>query len=145
MADQIDPEKIKLLSESIDRFTDSTKDAADRLKDAQERFGKQLGRTAADLGSSLYKGEKGAGMFGNALESAATALQTLILAIPGLGIAAKIGAVAIGALGKAANAAAKQSDALIKSYQEISKFGSGAADGMRGVFDNMQKFGYGIE
>jgi hypothetical protein len=97
------------------------------------------------LGSSLYKGEKGVGQFGDAVESAATALQLLILAIPGLGLAAKVAAFAIGALGKAANLAAKQGDSLYKTYQDLGRAGATAADGISGVFRNMQNLGYGIE
>ena len=107
MADQLDPQEIAALAESLSLYRksqDSAKDATERYKDAQERFGKQLGKSAADLGSSLYKGEKGVGQFGNAVESAATALQTLILAIPGIGLAMKALAVTIGVVGKAFNA-----------------------------------------
>ena len=148
MADQLDPEQIKALAESLDlykRSQDSAKDAAERLKDAQERFGKQLGRSAADLGSSLYKGEKGVGQFGDAVESASTALQMLILAIPGIGLAMKVLAVTIGVVGKAFNAAAKQGDALYKTYQDLGRAGATASDGITGVFRNMQNLGYGIE
>lgn len=148
MADQLDPEQFKALAESLDlykRSQDSAKDAAERLKDAQERFGKQLGRSAADLGSSLYKGEKGVGQFGDAVESASTALQMLILAIPGIGLAMKVLAVTIGAVGKAFNAVSKQGDALYKTYQDLGRAGATASDGITGVFRNMQNLGYGIE
>ena len=148
MADQLDPEQFAAWREGMEQYTRAqynAKNETERLKDAQERFGKQLGRSAADLGSSLYKGEKGAGVFGNAVESATTALQMLILAIPGIGLAAKVAAVAIGVLGKAANLAAKQSDALYKTYQDLSRAGAATAGGMTEVFENMQKFGYGIE
>lgn len=148
MADQLDPEQIAALAESLSlykRAQDSAKDSTERLKDAQEKFGKQLGRTAADLGSSLYKGEKGVSQFGNAVESAATAIQTLILAIPGVGLAMKALAVTVGVVGKAFNAAAKQGDALYKTYQDLGRAGATAADGISGVFRNMQNLGYGIE
>jgi hypothetical protein len=148
MADQLDPQEFAALAESLSlykRAQDNAKESSERLKDAQERFGKALGRSAADLGSSLYKGEKGVGQFGNAVESASTALQTLILAIPGIGIAMKALAVTIGVVGKAFNAASKQGDALYKTYQDLGQAGATAADGISGVFRNMQNLGYGIE
>jgi hypothetical protein len=148
MADQLDPEQIARLSEALDQLTNGfgkSKDANEKFKDAQERFGKQLGKSAADLGSSLYKGEKGVGQFGDAVESAATALQVLILAIPGIGLAMKALAVTVGAVGKAFNAASKQGDALYKTYQDLGRAGATAADGITGVFRNMQNLGYGIE
>jgi hypothetical protein len=39
----------------------------------------------------------------------------------------------------------KQSDALYKAYQDLGKVGSTTADGMAGVYKQMQQFGYGIE
>ena len=69
----------------------------------------------------------------------------MILAIPGIGLAAKAAAVAIGLFAKGVNMAAKQSDALYKSYQELGKSGQGAAGGITDVFNSMQKLGYGIE
>lgn len=148
MADNLSPEEIAALSEALGLYRkaqDDAKTATEKVREAQERFGKSLGRAAADLGSSLYKGEKGVGQFGNAVESAATALQTLILAIPGVGLAMKALAVTIGVVGKAFNAAAKQGDSLYKTYQDLGRAGATASDGITGVFRNMQNLGYGIE
>jgi len=138
MADQLTPEEIAAIFEQYRKSQQS-------LEEAQKQFGKTLGRSAVQLSNSLYKGEKGVGQFGDAIETAATALQTLILAIPGLGIAAKAATIAIGLFAKGINMAAKQGDALFKTYQDLSRVGSTAADGISGVFSNMQKFGYGIE
>ena len=148
MADQIDPEQIRRASEAFELLTNAvskSKTVEEKKQEAQERFGKQLGKSAADLGSSLYKGEKGVGQFGNAVESATDALSLLILAIPGIGLAMKVLAVGLAVLGKGINAAAKQGDALYKSYQDLSKAGATASDGITGVFRNMQNLGYGIE
>jgi hypothetical protein len=148
MADQIDPQEFAALAESLSAYKkaqDDAKTSTEKIREAQERFGQSLGRTATSLGSSLYKGEKGVGQFGDAVESAATALQVLILAIPGIGLAMKALAVTIGVVGKAFNAAAKQGDALYKTYQDLGRAGATAADGITGVFRNMQNLGYGIE
>jgi hypothetical protein len=138
MADELTEEQIKKVREALEGTTKS-------FQKAQEEFGKTLGRSAVQLTSSLYKGEKGVGQFGDAIESAATALQTLILAIPGLGIAAKVATVAMGLFAKGVNAAAKQGDALYKTYQDLGRAGATASDGITGVFRNMQNLGYGIE
>jgi hypothetical protein len=138
MADQLTPEQIAEIFEQY-RASQQT------LKQAQEEFGKSLGRSAVQLTGSLYKGEKGIGQFGDAIESAATALQALILAIPGLGIVAKVATVAMGLFAKGLNAASKQGDALYKTYQDLGRAGATAADGISGVFRNMQNLGYGIE
>lgn len=55
-----------------------------------------------------------------------------------------LGALA-GASSSLITAIFKQSDALFKSYQDISQIGAAGTSGMQGVFDNMQKFGYSIE
>jgi hypothetical protein len=141
MADSLTPEQIAQLADQLDRF----KKSQETLEEAQIRFGKDLGRSAVQLGSSLYKGEKGVGQFGDAVETAAGALSMLVLALGPFSIAAKVAAIAIGALGKAANLAAKQGDALYKTYQDLGRAGATAADGISGVFRNMQNLGYGIE
>lgn len=138
MADELTEEQIKKVREALEGTTKS-------FQKAQEEFGKTLGRQAVQFTNSLYKGEQGASQFGNAIESAATALQTLILAIPGLGVAAKVATVAMGLMAKGINQVTKQSDDLYKAYQDLSRAGAATAGGMTEVFANMQKFGYGIE
>jgi hypothetical protein len=159
MADQYTPEEIAEIFEAynnaIKTNTPISAEMAKQMKDATagfkgasdalNKFGKSLGTSAVDLGKSLYKGEKGVGQFGDAVEMAANAIQAAILAIPGIGIAAKVATVAMVALAKGINAAAKQGDALYKSYQDLSKAGATASDGITGVFRNMQNLGYGIE
>jgi hypothetical protein len=148
MADQLDPEQIARASEALEQLINGfskSKTAEEKRQDAQERFGKKLGKSAADLGSSLYKGEKGATVFGNAVESATGAFAGLLLVMRPFSIVAKVAAVSIAAFGKAASLAAKQSDTLYKSYQDLSRAGAATAGGMTEVFENMQKFGYGLE
>lgn len=159
MADQYSPQEIADIFEAYNNAIKTgapiTAELAKQMEDAvkatkgmvraQEEFGKSLGKSALQLGASLYKGEKGVGQFGDAIETAATALQTLILAIPGLGLAAKVATVAMGLLAKGVNAAAKQGDALYKTYQDLGRAGATASDGITGVFRNMQNLGYGIE
>jgi hypothetical protein len=159
MATQYTPEEIAEIFEAYNNaiktntpisaeLAKQMQDAAKGFKgatDALNKFGKSLGTSAADLGKSLYKGEKGVGQFGDAVELAANAIQAAILAIPGIGIAAKIATVAMVALAKGVNAAAKQGDALYKTYQELGRAGATASDGISGVFRNMQNLGYGIE
>jgi putative chitinase len=159
MAQQYTPEEIAEIFEAynnaIKTGTPITADLARQMQDASKgikgaadelnKFGKSLGTSALGLGKSLYKGEKGVGQFGDAVELAANAIQTAILAIPGIGIAAKLATVAMVALAKGVNAAAKQGDALYKSYQDLSRAGATASDGISGVFRNMQNLGYEIE
>jgi hypothetical protein len=159
MADQYTPEEIQEIfqayNDAVQKNVPISKELAQQMQDAQKGIKnwtnevnaswKKLGTSATDLGKSLYKGEKGAGQFGGALETATGALETLILLIPGIGIAAKAAAFAIGAFGKAVNVAGKQGEALHKSYKELSQVGAATAGGLQDVFVNAQKLGYGIE
>jgi len=151
MADQLDPEQIARASEALEQLINGfgkTKTSTEKLKDEQEAFGKKLGKTVADLGSSLYKGEKGLTQFGNAVESVATALSSLAaiaaMVNPALRVLAML-ATGLAVFAKGINAAAKQGDALYKTYQDLGRAGATASDGITGVFRNMQNLGYGIE
>jgi len=127
--------------ENLKRKINESKKASDGLGGA---FG-DLGRSALDLGRSMYRGEQGASVFADSVESAANVISAAILLIPGIGIAAKAATVAIGALAKAANLAAEQGDTLYESYVDLAKSGAATAGGLDQVFENVQKFGMGIE
>jgi hypothetical protein len=68
-----------------------------------------------------------------------------MLALGPFSIAARVGAIALTALAKGVNLATKQGDALYKTYQDLGRAGATAADGISGVFRNMQNLGYGID
>jgi hypothetical protein len=138
MADNLTPEQI---AEAFDAY----KRGQETLQQAQEAFGKSLGRSALQLSSSLYKGEKGLGQFGDAVEGVTTAITGLLLFLKPFSLAAKAAAVALTLFAKGVNMAAKQGDALFKTYQDLGRAGATASDGITGVFRNMQNFGYGIE
>jgi hypothetical protein len=89
MADQYTPEEIAEIFEAYNNaiktgtpisadLARQMQDAAKGVKgatDALNKFGKSLGTSALDLSKSLYKGEKGLGQFGDAVEGAAGAIQ----------------------------------------------------------------------
>ena len=158
MADNIDPQQIDTLNENLKALIETMGGVAAKGPGVSKSLGEMaglgknanaalgiLGSSAAAVGGALYNGEKGAKVFSSAIENASNALTLLVLAIPGLGIAAKVAAVAANLFAKGLNAASKQGDALYKTYQDLQKSGATASDGITGVFNNMQKFGYGIE
>lgn len=159
MATQYTPEEIDEIFEAYNNaiktntpisaeLAKQMQDATKGIKgatDAMNKFGKSIGTSAIDLTKSLYKGEKGVGQFGDAVEDAAGAVGMLLLALGPFSLAAKVAAVAIGAFAKGINLAAKQGDALYKTYQDLGRAGATASDGINGVFRNMQNLGYGIE
>ena len=157
MADQYTPEEITGIFEAynnaIKSGTPITQDMANAMKDAQkgvkgfaaaqQNLFKTLGKSVADVTKAMYNGEQGAKGMASSIESVTTALTTLSFLVGGPLIKA-ISLITMG-LFKLGKVASEQSDQLFKTYQDLAKTGAGAADGMKGVFDNMQKFGYGLE
>jgi len=112
----------------------------------------------AAMTKSLYKGERGAMVTANAFTSLTNAIAPFLQALgPIVSILAKfhpIGRIAQGvawgltAVGLAAPKAAatfevmaKQNDDLFKSFNTLSQAGLTTADGMNGVFDQLQTLG----
>jgi predicted chitinase len=100
-----------------------------------------LKKSVGDLVGSMKDGAQGASQYGDALNTGADYISRILSARGPMGYA-------IGQLVKGAtmyvNAVSKQSDALMKSYNEISRSGATAAGGITELYTNMQKFGYGI-
>ena len=151
------PEEIQAIFEAyndaIKTGAPVTKDLADSMKDAQKGVKgyaaaqanavKALGTAVSDTVKQLYRGEQGAKGMADSVETVTTALTTLSFLVGGPLIKA-ISLITMG-LFKFGKVAAEQSDQLFKAYQDLAKVGAGGAEGMKGVFTNMQKFGYGLE
>lgn len=149
------PDEIRRYMEDLQRALDqgriSAKDFADGMKDAragikgytQELRSSSLSfkRSMGDLASSMTEGAKGASQYGDALTKGADYLGTWMSSKGPWG---KAGALLVKGATMYANAVSKQSDALFKSYQDISRSGATAAGGITELYSNMQKFGYGI-
>jgi len=98
-----------------------------------------------DLTKSMYEGQQGAVAMNGAVDIATAALTAFIAIIPGgllLKGALTAAAFALGGFAKAAN---EQADALFKTYQDLSKNGLATAGGMTDIYNNMQRFNYGIK
>jgi len=156
MADTYTPQEIQDIFDEYHRNLSNgipiSKDLAERMKDAtvgvknytyqlNQSF-KQLGSSIKTLGSDIAKGAEGASVFSSTVDSTADVFSKFAsrFGVVGavLGGVAKAGAAYVGAVNK-------QSDALYKSFQEISKSGSLGAGGMNEVFTSMQKFGYAVD
>ena len=159
MATEYTPEEIQRIfaeyNDAIKTGTPITKELADRFRDAEKgmkgfsdemrKTAQALGKSSAVFTKSMMDGAQGATAMNSAVDMVTSGLQLLINIIPGarlLKFALTALTIGIGAATKAVNA---QTEALFKSYQDMAQFGAGAAGGMRTIFDNMQKFGYGIE
>jgi hypothetical protein len=156
MADQYTPEEIQ---DIFDRYNDSirrnipvsealAKEMADATKGVKN-YTNQLNHSLGQLGSSVKTlstdiagGSKGASVFNNTINSTTDVVSKVASQFGVLG--AVIGGVAK-AFGFLFGAVNKQSDALFKTFQDISRSGAIGEQGMTDVFQSMKRFGYTID
>lgn len=156
MADMYTPEEINEIfaayNDAVQKGIPISKELAQQMKDAtlgvknytqtlKDSMNK-LGTSFKNLGAGLAKGEKGAATYNDALSSGADAIAAYTARFGPAGMAIGLFTKATMAYVGAVN---KQADALYNSYKEISRAGVIGAGGMKDVYANMQRFGYGIE
>ena len=156
MADQYTPEEIRAIFEEYNNAVKSgspvTAEMTARMKDATtgiKNYTAQLNASLKSLGSSILgvvgamkDGKQGASAYNDSINAAADAVEAFASKFGFLG---KILGTLITAGARYAVEVNKQSDALFDAYKNLSQSGLSDAGGMRTIFDNMQKFGYGIE
>ena len=124
------------------------KDATTALKSAGEAAG-NLAKAAGAAGAAMYNNKKGSAAFNSSLDavsSAATAAATGLLALGGpVGMVAAGLMLLVGAGAKAVKVINEQSDAVYKGFQDLSRSGGAASDGMTGLFADVQKLGLGFQ
>lgn len=136
------------VSEELAKQMKDASKGAKGFAQAQENLFKSLGKSVTDYTKEMYKGEQGAKAFNNSIDGitdALGALALILLPLKGVSLVTKAVVAGLYALGKATKVAGEQSDKLYKSYQDLSRAGAATAGGMTEVFENMQKFGYGLE
>ena len=139
-------------SEQLAAANEKAAAASEKLAALQDVLGNQTSKAGKAFGTmvdasgsfvgAMNAGAQGMSAYSGLVAAAGTSLGQLA---GDSTIAGKsLGALA-GASSSLITAIFKQSDALFKSYQDISQIGAAGTSGMQGVFDNMQKFGYSIE
>jgi hypothetical protein len=108
-----------------------------------------LAKAAGAAGSAMYANQKGATAFNSSLDSLSTAATAAGIAL--MLVSGPIGKI-VGALVMMTGAGIKftktineQSDALFKGFQDLSRSGGAASDGMTGLFGDIQKVGLGFQ
>lgn len=108
-----------------------------------------LAKAAGAAGAAMYNNQKGASAFNDAIDQGATAVKALGAALMLLG--GPIGLVTggllmlVGAGAKLVKTINQQSDAVYKGFQDLSRSGGAASDGMSGLFADVQKLGLGFQ
>lgn len=156
MADQYTPEEIRAIFEEYNNATkggsQATAELTTRFKSAAEASKayttqlnaslKALGSSAAGFIGAMKDGKQGASAFNDSISSFANAIDSFLSKF---GLLGKALGTLLTAGARYAVEVNKQSDALFDAYKNLSQSGLSDAGGMRNIFDNMQKFGYGIE
>ena len=138
---------IPLSQAQVKTLESSTK--AEKAKEEQVRamnaaFNK-LTRGTKDLGQSMLDGKRGMEAMTGGVNAVAGATELLISIIPGMRLFKVALTAVVNVLTFFTSATIKQSDALFKTYQDLSKTGQATAGGMVDIYKNMQQFGYNIE
>jgi hypothetical protein len=141
MATAPTPEEFAAVTEELANLKSALGKASGQTSSLGQSFiqaGKQVSTGVSGFASAMANGQQGASAFNGVINSAGSALGTMLQELGPLG-------TAFGKLTDFAGAylvrANQQSDALFKSFQDLSRVGGASAEGMEGVFDNMQKFG----
>jgi DNA-binding transcriptional MerR regulator len=156
MADQYTPEEIRAIFEEYNNAVKSgtpiTAEMTARFKDASagiKNYTAQLNASLKSLGSSvagfvgaMKDGKQGAAAYNDSINAFADAIDSFLSRFGFLG---KMLGTVLTAGARYTAEVNKQSDALFDAYKNLSQSGLSDAGGMRTIFDNMQKFGYGIE
>jgi flagellum-specific peptidoglycan hydrolase FlgJ len=162
MADQTPNEEFLRLQEETNRIIEKglpikkeELEHAEKNRELNLKINAQLAQTSQSLkalGKSALDGQLGVTQFNQGIDAGVagfsaftTALGALKYFAGPLGLALKVLTFGVGLAGKAFKTVNEQSEALFKSYQDLSKTGQSAAGGMTDVFNSMQKFGYGIK
>ena len=101
-----------------------------------------LGKGIADMGKALYEGKQGASANNSALEGLGDTVEKLTAGMGPLGFI--IGKIVKLFTGFAVEAN-KMSDRFYKTYQDLSRAGVAASDGMTGLAESAQRLGLGLD
>lgn len=155
MADNIDPEIVRQFTEALTNatrelnpLTQSNKIAAQQAKelaDESKRLKKQLGESVVGLAAMTASANKNSAKYGQGIEAMSGAAGKLVTLIPGIGLLGKAIGGVIGIFGQLASASLKQNDALMKTYQDLNRFGAAHTSDFSKMLDDLQRAGFNSE
>ena len=134
----------KRQSEAMEDAADATGEAKKRIDEMNAAFNK-MGKGVKDWTKFMYDGQQGMSAMNGSVDAVAGGLELLIALIPGMRLLKIVLTATVGAVAAYAKAANEQADALFKTYQDLNKNGMATAGGMTDIYNNMQKFNYGIK
>lgn len=157
-------EQLKQLSESLKQLGTGADETQKTLSD---QLGKKfpnaarptiaalegLGSAITDTTKAIYKGERGMKVMADGVDKLADGVQAAVAVFTlftpmgkALSLTTKVLLNGAAALGKVfsgfAKLSAEQSDALFKTYQQLSQIGAGGASGLQGLMDMAHQAGF---
>ena len=134
----------KHLASNMEDVADASGVQAKRVADLNREFNK-LSAGLKNWTKAAYEGQQGMSAMAGGVDALAAAAGIAIALIPGMGLLKIAATVAVGALALYAKKSSEQADELFKTYQDLSKNGMATPGGMTDVYNNMQRFNYGLK
>jgi hypothetical protein len=142
--------RAELLADAISRRSSGSPGTGDtsgmtaaqkKLAYDQELASKQFINSLQGMAGSLNNGTQGLSAYNGVVGAGSNVFKAAMAPLEGFG---KIAGSVAGSLGTYVQLVNKQTDALAKSYQDISTVGATGKQGLQGVYNTMQQFGLGI-
>lgn len=134
---------------TLGRVTRKTSDRLDDLANNSKKYADQMSKDLKDLGNAFLNiardrlaGDTKLSTYNQSIIASGNLIGNALSTVPLFGKALKVGADLAAQYVKTA---LTQADELYASYQEMARAGATGSDGIKGLYDNMQKLGYGIQ
>ncbi len=138
-------ELITSVNREMDPLVQAEKEAAERVRKANDEFKKlsdtlkqQLGDSSIRIGKAMLNTEPGLNKFSEGVTGASDAVGNFAYAMGG---AWKVVGLFIKAIGSLVGASLKQNDDMMKSYQSLSDMGYVVSDGFDGLLNQLHRVG----
>ena len=134
-------QQVKVLKDATENLTKNEKLA----KELGEKQFSKLTNGIKAWTKSMYEGQQGMEAMAGGVDALAAVAGIAIALIPGMGLLRIAATAAVGVMAMYAKKSGEQADKLFKTYQELNKNGMATAGGMTDVYNNMQRFNYGLK
>ena len=160
----MDQDKVNAINQLLEKFhanlergIEPTKRQAEQLKSAStsnlEKLAKDLGskqfanleKGVKDYTKAMYEGKQGMEAMAGTLEAISAVAIIVTSIIPPLRVLTLVFAGLTALIVPAVKKISQQADDLFKAYQDLNKNGMATPGGMTDVYNNMQRFNYGLK
>jgi len=118
------------------------KEKADKARAAFDQFANTLGSASIGMFKALNKAETGTGKYADSVEKAAGATADWLSSFGPLG---KIVGMLVNVMGTLVGESLRQNDALVKTYQSLSKIGQIDSTNLQELLNDLQKTGLSVQ